>query len=68
MSDTAQVEGPAFTLEPAARYIGDIPPRTLRYFAATGKIPHIRIGRRLAFLKSDLDAFLSAGRVGAREA
>jgi len=66
MGDAQKIKGGALTLEPAARYLGGIPTRTLRFYAKQRRIPYVRIGRRLAFLRSDLDAFLNAGRVEAR--
>jgi excisionase family DNA binding protein len=48
----------------AAEYLG-IRPQTLAIWRMTGRysLPYHRVGRRVVYRQSDLDAFLAAGRV-----
>jgi len=65
MSNAEQADG-ALTLEQAGRYLA-VSPHTVRFYARTGRLPYYRPGRRLLFLRADLDAFLNACRVEPRE-
>ncbi len=48
----------------AAKYLGLKSPQTLRNWRHLGRGPaYCRIGRRIVYLKEDLDRFLQAGRV-----
>jgi len=47
----------------AARALG-ICVRTLDYKTANGQIPHVRLGRIVRFIPADIQAFISAHRVG----
>jgi excisionase family DNA binding protein len=53
---------PALSLPGACSYLGDLSQVYVRRLAAEGVIPSIKIGRRLVFLVSDLDAFLAERR------
>lgn len=48
------------TREEAAEYLGLDSPRTLANWAWSGRhgIPYVRIGRKIFYRKSDLDAFI----------
>lgn len=48
----------------AAKYLGLKRPQTLRNWRHLGRGPaYCRLGRRIVYLKEDLDRFLQAGRV-----
>lgn len=49
-------------LENAALYL-DMPYETLRALARQGKVPCVKIGRAMYFLKSDLDNFVNECRI-----
>lgn len=52
-----------FTRAEAASYLG-VNPQTLANWACTGKvsIPHHKVGRKVIYMKSDLDTYLAANR------
>lgn len=52
-----------FTRAEAAVYLG-VETQTLANWAHTGKvkIPHHKVGRKVIYMKSDLDSFLSSTR------
>lgn len=55
---------PRLTREKAAEYLGGISPETLATWASRGGGPRfIKIGSRVFYLQSDLDAFIEARRV-----
>jgi excisionase family DNA binding protein len=51
-------------LEAAASRLA-VAPRTLREWAAAGRVPYYRLGRALRFSEADLVAFVARSRVGA---
>lgn len=56
---------PAFDTKDAAKYVNRSP-STLKQMRVKGgpdSIPYIKIGRSVRYLKSDLDAYMSARRV-----
>jgi excisionase family DNA binding protein len=60
-------ESDRLALEESARFIGsDLSPHTLRAWAKQGRIPYVKIGRRIFFEKSDLRAFVQRARVERR--
>ncbi|MDQ3681383.1 MAG: excisionase family DNA-binding protein [Actinomycetota bacterium] len=44
-----------------------VTPRFVRRLVAERRIPFLKVGRHVRFDPADLDAFLAAGRVEARE-
>lgn len=52
-----------FTRAEAAAYLG-VNAQTLANWAHTGKveIPHHKVGRKVIYMKSDLDSYLAANR------
>lgn len=50
----------------AAPFLG-VSPHTVRAWARARRIPFHRLGRRLVFDRADLERFLAANRVPARE-
>jgi excisionase family DNA binding protein len=56
-------EGGLWNKAQAARALG-ICVRTLDYKTANGQIPHVRLGRIVRFIPADIQAFVSAHRVG----
>lgn len=54
----------ALSTADAARYLGGVSPRTLESWRLRGKGPAwVKVGDRVVYLVSDLDAFLASGRV-----
>ncbi|MEN7462293.1 helix-turn-helix domain-containing protein [Pantoea dispersa] len=51
------------TRSEAAYYLG-VTPQTLANWASTGKvqIPHYKVGRKVIYFQSDLDAYLASTR------
>lgn len=51
------------TRSEAAHYLG-VTPQTLANWASTGKvqIPHYKVGRKVIYFQSDLDAYLASTR------
>ncbi|MEB7539735.1 helix-turn-helix domain-containing protein [Pantoea anthophila] len=51
------------TRSEAASYLG-VTPQTLANWASTGKvqIPHYKVGRKVIYFQSDLDAYLASTR------
>lgn len=51
------------TRSEAAEYMG-VTPQTLANWASTGKvqIPHYKVGRKIIYFQSDLDAYLASTR------
>ena len=52
--------------QPAAKWLG-VPVFTLYSWAQTGKIPHVKLERRVMFCKEDLRRWVDAHRRVARE-
>ncbi len=52
-----------FTRAEAADYLG-VNPQTLANWACTGKvkIPHYKVGRKVIYMRSDLDGYLESTR------
>lgn len=62
----ASGESERLPLEESARFIGrDLSPHTLRSWAKQGRIPYLKVGRRLFFERADLEEFLRRSRVEA---
>ena len=66
MSDQDVSESPAkMTRKQAAEYIG-VTEGTLSVWACTKRhsIPHYKLGKKVVYLRADLDAWLQSRRVG----
>jgi Helix-turn-helix domain len=65
--EAGETDAERLGLEAAARFVGDdLSPHTLRAWAKSGRLPYLKIGRRLFFETSDLRAFVRAGRIERR--
>lgn len=61
------MEHELLSLRDAARRLA-VSPHTLRAWAVYGhRLPYVRLGRRVLFAGEDLEAFVAAGRVAARD-
>ena len=58
--NTPPMEGPYFSLNEAALYLG-VSPLTLRKVIIEGRIPHQRLGRRFLIAKEALDRWVTEG-------
>ncbi len=48
--------------ENASAVLGDVPASTMAWWRSTGRGPkYIKIGRKVVYRRSDLDAFIKAG-------
>ncbi len=58
-------QDPKLNTEEAAEYLG-VAPATLPTWRCTGRyvLPYLKIGRKIYYLKSDLDHFIASHRVG----
>jgi len=59
-------DDPLYDRVQAAQYLGDIRPATLATWASTHRynLPFIRVGRKIRYRRSDLDAFIASRREG----
>ena len=61
---TTNIEpGDLLRIEEAAR-IATVKPPTIASWLSQGKLPRVKVGRLTRILRSDLEAFIRAGRVG----
>lgn len=60
-----EVATPLLCRKDAARYLG-VEPQTLAQWACSGKmaLPYVKIGRKVAYRKVDIDAFITANTHG----
>lgn len=63
MTTPTGARNPALTTKEAAEQLG-VQPQTLEKWRATKTtlLPHVKLGRCVRYLQSDLDAFLTASR------
>lgn len=58
-------QNPKLNTDEAAEYLG-VAPATLSIWRCTGRyvLPYLKIGRKVLYLRSDLDRFISSHRMG----
>ncbi len=68
-SSTLVVNDPRYTRKEAADYL-NVVPGTLAVWASTGRvaIPYCKIGKKVVYRKSDLDAFIADNMRGGKVA
>jgi len=67
-TDSAPLDEPLLTARQVSALLGDIPPKTILQYAREGRLPCLRIGRHVRFMRSEIDRTLIAQRVGRRSA
>ena len=67
-TDSAPLDEPLLTARQVSALLGDIPPKTILQYAREGRLPCLRIGRHVRFVRSEIDRTLMAQRVGRRSA
>jgi excisionase family DNA binding protein len=60
--DPAPLDEPLLTAAQVSKLLGDIPPKTVLQYAREGRLPCLRIGRHVRFMRSELDRTLNAQR------
>lgn len=53
---------PLLDADEAARILGAIPPKTVLQLAREGRLPSVRIGRHVRFVRAELEATLARRR------
>ena len=66
--ETSPLEEPLLTARQVGALLGDIPPKTILQYAREGRLPCLRIGRHVRFVRSEIDHALMAQRTGRRSA
>jgi excisionase family DNA binding protein len=61
-TDPAPLDEPLLTAIQVSELLGDIPPKTVLQYAREGRLPCLRIGRHVRFMRSELDRTLNAQR------
>jgi excisionase family DNA binding protein len=67
-TDSAPLNEPLLTARQVSALLGDIPPKTILQYAREGRLPCLRIGRHVRFMRSEIDRTLMAQRVDRRSA
>jgi excisionase family DNA binding protein len=67
-TDSAPLDEPLLTARQVSALLGDIPPKTILQYAREGRLPCLRIGRHVRFMRSEIDRTLMAQRVDRRSA
>jgi excisionase family DNA binding protein len=62
LPDPAPLDEPLLTAAQVSKLLGDIPPKTILQYAREGRLPCLRIGRHVRFMRSELDRTLNAQR------
>jgi excisionase family DNA binding protein len=60
------LDEPLLTARQVSRLLGGIPAKTVLQYAREGRLPCVRIGRHVRFVRSDLDEALSVQRASRR--
>jgi excisionase family DNA binding protein len=66
--DPAPLDEPLHDARQVSVLLGGIPPKTVLQYAREGRLPCLRIGRHVRFMRSELDRALMAQRGGRRSA
>jgi excisionase family DNA binding protein len=63
MSDQPLIlDEPLLTAAQVGALLGAVPPKTVLQYARDGRLPCIRIGKHVRFIRSDIDRALALGR------
>jgi excisionase family DNA binding protein len=60
--EPAPLDEPLLTARDVGALLGGIPPKTVLQYAREGRLPCLRIGKHVRFIRSELDRTLSAQR------
>jgi excisionase family DNA binding protein len=60
--DPAPLDEPLLTADQVGELLGGIPPKTILQYAREGRLPCLRIGKHVRFIRSELDRTLTAQR------
>jgi len=55
------LDEPLLTAAEVGALLGDVPAKTILQYARDGRLPCLRIGKHVRFVRSDVDRALSAG-------
>jgi excisionase family DNA binding protein len=61
-SQPGPLDEPLLTARQVSLLLGGIPPKTVLQYAREGRLPCLRIGKHVRFVRSELDEALSAQR------
>jgi excisionase family DNA binding protein len=56
------LDEPLLTAAQVSKLLGDIPPKTILQYARDGRLPCLRIGKHVRFIRSEIDRALDAQR------
>ena len=60
--ESGPLDEPLLTASQLSVLLGGIPPKTVLQYARDGRLPCLRIGRHVRFVKSDIDLVLESQR------
>jgi excisionase family DNA binding protein len=63
---TRALDEPLLTAAQVGALLGGVPAKTILQYARDGRLPCVRIGKHVRFVRSDVDRALSAGGYGGR--
>jgi excisionase family DNA binding protein len=58
----SMIDEPLLTASQISALLGGIPPKTVLQYARDGRLPCVRIGKHVRFVRSDVDEALAALR------
>jgi excisionase family DNA binding protein len=61
------IEEPLLTADQIGQLLGGIPPKTVLQYARDGRLPCVRIGKHVRFVRSDVDQALAGLRAPASQ-
>jgi len=64
--DPQPLDEPLLNASQVSELLGDIPAKTVLQYAREGRLPCVRIGKHVRFMRSELDRALMAQRGGLR--
>ena len=59
---TGTLDEPLLTASQVSELLGGIPPKTILQYARDGRLPCLRIGKHVRFIRSEIDRELAAQR------
>ena len=59
---TGTLDEPLLTASQVSELLGGIPPKTILQYARDGRLPCLRIGKHVRFIRSEIDRALAAQR------